>query len=209
MQWLIDHMAAFIIACTIILLLAVMQLRGQQASIETVQYNVARTAAFNLTQVLEQDVTNIGAGQVRVSEANLVIDTTSTVRSFAFWTRPDRNSPDPRRVEYRWEENGSAYIDGEQVPTYEMKRVVNGAEAPLTGNVVTALRITLRNENMEPIYNASPEALARTRRIDLSLKLVSPLGKGDVIEETRWEREVLPVNLRRPGGALVLDSGAI
>jgi hypothetical protein len=204
MQWIIDHLAAVVIGAAIIMMLAALNIRGQRSSIETVQYSAARTAAVTLTSVLEQDIMNIGAGQLRIGSTDLSLNKNANPPYVEFRTRPDRSSSSSAMVRYTWEEDGSVIINGQSTPTYKMKRTVNGQDMPISGNIITSFDIEfLRRfgDTWEPAV--SP---IQTRRIDISLTLVSPLGQGDLVEETRWERQILPVNLRRQGGHIQLQN---
>jgi hypothetical protein len=209
MQWIIDHLAAFVIGCTVVMLLAVLQLRSQDAVIESTQFNAARTAAMLLTEVLEQDIANIGAGQLSKIGAVISLDTTETVKSFRFRTLIDRNNATPSDVEYRWRQDGEVTLRNKTVPRYSVSRVVGTTEFPLSGNVVTSFRVHLLDHSLDTIKVNTLTALSATRRIDVGLTLVSPLGTGELVEETRWERQIIPINMRRQEGSVLLQWSAL
>jgi hypothetical protein len=205
MQWLIDHLAAFIIACTLILILAALQLRGQNASIESVQYDAVKGQLHMFTSVLEQDLLNMGSGLVRPDLIQMEFDTLSETRRFSFQSRTIRGSIQPQQVEYRWKETGEvALASGVLAKTYEVERRVNGAGMPLGSNL-TEFHVTLRGQDLQPIADWTAGALAATRRVDVRLKMVSPLGAGELVEESRWQRQVRPYNLQRPGRAIIFQ----
>jgi hypothetical protein len=206
MQWIIDHIAAVVIGGTIIFILAALNMRGQQASIETVQYHAARTAAVTLTSVMEQDIMNIGAGRIRLQSTDIAINKGGNPPYVEFRTRPDRSIPGTAMVRYTWEEEGEVVIDGEVVPTYQMKRTVDGQETPISGNIITSFDINLMRR-FGDVWEMAPSPLhIHARRVDVSLTLVSPLGRGELMQETRWQRQILPVNLRRAGGHIQLQN---
>jgi hypothetical protein len=211
MQWIIDHLAAFVISATVILLLAVIHVRGQSSAIETVQFGAAKNQINLLSEVIEQDFGNIGAGLLFPIEAQLFIDSVSTVKQFAFWSRTDRNSPTPQRIEYRWRVVGQVVMNGGQsVDAYELERRV-GTTIPVSGagqimgNTITHFSITPRDNRLQRITSLD---LTATRRLDVSIRVASPLGTGEIIEEARWERQIRPpsLDLATPGGSLILQN---
>ncbi len=62
MQELIGQIAAALVGGTIILILAVIAWRGQSHSISTVQYSAAKEGVLDFAEVLEEDISNLGAG---------------------------------------------------------------------------------------------------------------------------------------------------
>jgi hypothetical protein len=206
MQWILDNIAAFVISCTVILLLAVLSLTGQKASIEAVQYNVARSASVTLTEVLEQDLMNIGAGRVAIYPGDIVIEKSGPNPYVEFLTRDNRADPNPVVVRYSWAEAGTVYARGSQITAYQVTRHVNGQAIPLSGNTVTSFDITFKRRvlgNWTPVTTAEAP---RSSRVDVRLTLVSPLETGEIVEETLWERQIVPINLRRDGGSIRLTS---
>jgi hypothetical protein len=187
------------------MMLAALNIRGQRSSIETVQYSAARTAAVTLTSVLEQDIMNIGAGKLRLTSGDIALDKVGNPPYVEFRTRPDRSVSSSALVRYTWEEDGSVMIGGNPVTTYKMTRTVNGQATPIAGNIITSFDIDVMRR-FGDTWEVAPAPLHfHGRRIDVRLTLVSPLGRGDLVEETRWQREILPVNMRRTGGHIQLQ----
>jgi hypothetical protein len=232
MQWIIDNLAAFLIGTTILLILFVLQSRGQEAAMEALQFNTAKTDIHAAVAMLEQDLANAGAGLLVPSSGDplvgvgVQIDTVSATRYLRFRGRTDRALPNVQCIEYRWQKDGGTVTlrSGAVVDTYQLERGTN-ATCPVppanfvaaSSNTVTDFRVTLRNADLVPIYSADPLALASTRRFDVKLKLVSVLerteydgpdatsGETELIDETRWERQIRPLNLQRENKVLQLQ----
>ncbi len=196
-----DNLVALIIAGTVILLLASIQMRGQDAAIETRQFESMKSAQYNLTSVIEQDFKNIGSGYLLSGAgAQLAIDTTSDVRTFSFNARTDPSVQEAQRVTYRWEEVDEVELrSGDTVPVMRLERQVGSSTdwTTLSDRKITDFRITLRNEDLNIIESNSAGTLARTKRIDVSLRMISPLGTGDIFEEITWNKRIRPTNLQR------------
>ena len=196
-----DNLVALIIAGTVVLLLASIQMRGQDAAIETRQFESMKSAQHRLTAVIEQDFKNIGSGYLLSGAgAQLAIDTTSEVRTFSFNARTDPANKEAQRVTYRWEEVDEVELrSGDMVPVIRLERQA-GNSAPwttLSHRSITDLGITLRNENLSVIQSNSAETLSRTKRIDVSLRMISPLGTGNTFEVITWNKRIRPPNLQR------------
>jgi hypothetical protein len=206
MQWILDNIAAFVISCTVILLLAVLSLTGQKASIEAVQYSTARTASVTLTEVLEQDLMNIGAGRLAIVFGDIVIEKNGPTPYVEFLTRDNRADPNPVTVRYSWVESGTINARGTQIPAYQVTRHVDGQAVPITGNTVTSFDITFKRRVLGDWTPVTTAEAPQSSRVDVRLTLASPLETGEIVEETLWERQIIPVNLRRDGGSIRLTS---
>lgn len=136
MQEWIGHIAAALIGGTILLILAVIGWRGQHHSTSATQYTAAKGRMLDIVQVLEEDLSNMGAGLTNntINEEGAAaaadiyagafytdegnpFDTTSATRTIRFcsWTSRSTSFADPTldtcdRVRYEWKEVGTAQV---------------------------------------------------------------------------------------------------
>ena len=59
MQFLLDHISSFIVFSAIVLIVALLQLRGMQSNAETVVNYMVRTGTLDISEILERDLTNM------------------------------------------------------------------------------------------------------------------------------------------------------
>ncbi|MFK7848613.1 MAG: hypothetical protein AB8G77_25220 [Rhodothermales bacterium] len=83
MQFLLDHLSAFFVFSSIVLIIAVMQLRGMQSNAETVVNYMVRTGTLNISEMLERDLMNMRtAAQVDSAISNSVFTAPTGVTGF-------------------------------------------------------------------------------------------------------------------------------
>jgi hypothetical protein len=207
-QQMILLVAATVIAGIALFVLATIQDRGADAAVDAVQYAAAKEDLHNVVDMMERDLRNMGAymyydaacpcwvGQpmnpVNVIQAGW-FDSTSVGGgqryTLKFYTQSDSTAP-PDTVRYVWAPAGGTVTlrDGTVRTLQRLERFQAGV---LTGwsDDVTLLRVRLRQPETEPgMVN-----LSDARIVEISLRTVSPLGLGDVIEETRFDATYRPV----------------
>lgn len=202
MQEWIGHIAAAIIGGVIILILAVIGWRGQHHAISATQYSAAKGGMLYFVEVMEEDLSNMGAGQTTTSlsapggygafvDVNLASDPYHV--EFFSWT--DRSTDiDPTtdqniRVRYEWEETGTVQVKdpatNTYVPaeTYLIKRFVNDSPTGESIDTLTEVELTFLDGSGGEItatqIEATPSLLRQVRAIDVNLRAVSPLGGGE------------------------------
>ena len=135
MQEMIGLVASVVIGAILLLLLAVIQWRGQHTSIDAAQFASAKVGMLDLAELLEEDLTNLGAGlavadmrntggaadvtpnQGGFTGASYAFDTTGTggVRRIEFYSWADTSSSvanplttvaSPYVVRYEWRATG-------------------------------------------------------------------------------------------------------
>ena len=196
MQFLIDHITSIVIGAVLILIVAGVQLRGQNSSVDATQYSAAKTRLLDLAQMMERDFSNIGAGVSTAAMASAIqtFDTLSSTRVFAFYGRVDQADPDSHLIRYEWVPTDSVTLKNSQVvTTYQITRLVDGAYTASSLPTVTQVRIDL----MDADSNAVGGMYSNTRFVSVDITAVSPLGVGDEIEQPRWQRIFRPANLTR------------
>jgi hypothetical protein len=210
-QQMILLVAAAVIAGVALFVLASVQERGQDAAIDAVQYASAKEDLHNVVDMMERDLRNLGASMyfdaggcncwvgASLNPTNVIqpgwYDSTNVAGgrryTLKFYTQSDSTSP-PDTVRYVWRPAGSTVTlrDGTVRTIQILERFQGGI---LTGwsDDVSLLRVRLRQDETEPgMIN-----LSDTRVIDVSLRTISPLGMGEVIEETRFDARYRPVGI--------------
>ncbi len=192
MQMLLDHIAAVVISGIIILVLAVVTLGGKSSSIESTQYRAQKRMLLNLVEFLERDITNIGAGVSPVTGAIQSFDTSATIRFFQFLARPDSSQAAPSVIRYEWEPEATIDLKRGTVPTYTVRRLIDGTmDGRSTGNI-TSFRVDLLTADSTTVG-----AFSDTRLVRLDVTAISPIGVTQEIQESRWTKMFRPVNFLR------------
>ncbi len=195
MQLIFDHSVAFLLAAAIVFTLAGLALRGQNAAIESTQYYDARANSHALIELLEQDLLNLGGG---IFDINVLPNVLSfpAGQKFSFVTLKNHASADTHRVEYKWEQVGTVALRDTVKSTYRVTRTAGGTKSTFDG--VTEFNVTLRDRFLAPVTVAAN--VGHTRRIDVTLAIVSGLGVSETVEETHWNSAFRPLNLQRLEG---------
>ena len=194
MQFLLDHLASVVITGILLLAILATQFRGQQASVDAVQFYDAKTRLLSLVQMIERDFTNIGSGVDSVKFAITELDTVSVPAEFTFLARTDSTDSAAHTVTYQWEEEGDVTLkDKTTIPTYTVRRIIDGSISGTSTGAVTNFRIDLFTADSF-IVAAN---YAATRFINVSVKSVSTLGTVAQVEQSAWNKSFRPVNLTR------------
>lgn len=194
MQFLFDHLASVVITGIILLAIIATQFRGQQASVDAVQFYDAKTRMLSLVQMVERDFTNIGSGVDSVKYAITDLDTVSVPAEFTFLARTDSANFAAQTVTYQWEEEGSVRLkDKSYVPTYTVRRLINGVTSGISSGAITDFRIDLFTADSIVIGTN----YASTRLVNVSMKSVSTIGTVQQAEQSHWNKSFRPVNMTR------------
>lgn len=196
MQFLIDHVASIFIGSILILIVAGLQLRTRNSSIDATQYGAAKTRLLDIVEMIEQDFSNIGSGVPTAAIATSIqsFDTLSSTRVFEFLGRTGVADPSPHVIRYEWAPTGTATLnDGTSIPTYQITRRLDGAFSGESMSTITGVRIDLMDADSVAVGGL----FANTRLVSVDITAVSPIGVGDAIEQPRWRRIFRPVNLTR------------
>lgn len=209
MQELIGQIAATIIAGTIILILAVVTWRGQHHSTSAVQYSAAKEGLLDFAEVMEEDLSNMGAGRTNATldapagygafYGSTSLNTTTSPYSFKFYSWTDRTTNiDPTKdydswVEYEWEQVGTAQVKDPTgayitVPTYKIERTVQTDDGTTTSTTSSGESIDTLTEIEFKFFNdmgkerfpeTTPAQMKDVHAVRVKLKGVSPLGGGE------------------------------
>jgi hypothetical protein len=192
MHFILDHIASVLIAGVILLILLSLTYRGQDTTHDATMYYTAKTSMLSMAEWIEQDFKNIGTGHNPPSTSIISLDTTGATKNFTFWAQVEQDSS-ARTVRYEWLQDGTADLDSATVPVYTVRRMIDGTITGWSNDTVTNFRIKLLQAD-----STNVTALTQTRQVHVFVKAVSPLGVGDLIEETTWSKIFRPVNLTRP-----------
>ena len=207
MQEMIALVASVVIGAVILLILALIQWRGQHASIDAAQFASAKSGMLDLVNVFEDDLTNLGAGLSVADMEDGLSGTTPNVGGFtgsfgsvAFDTS---STSSPRTIQfYAWADTSTtanALATSTNVITYswdntgETVLVLDPASGTYVSRPTLILRRTVdgnpAGESLDTIteitidlFNAAgmtTGSLADVRTLEVTVKAVSPLGGGE------------------------------
>ncbi len=201
MQVFSDYIFSVIIAGIVLLIVLSLKFRGEQTSIDATQYRAAKVGTLSLVEAINRDFNNIGSQYLRNTHANLspdtvliAFDTLANPAHFAFWAQTD-SVRWAQQVRYEWRLTGKTVrLKNGTKPLLEVKRLVDGVLQGRSTNMITRFEVHLQQASSLAFTNLRG-ANADTQQILVRLRAVSPLGVGDSVEETRWEKMFRPANL--------------
>lgn len=204
MQELIGQIAATVIGGTIILILAVIAWRGQNHAISSTQYSAAKEGILDFAEVIEEDLSNMGAGVTNATLRNnqggfadaSAFSLSSTTNDFRFYSWAVRGDNDNHTtdadavvVRYEWEPTGTVQVFNpatqafEPKTTYMIERAVDSGggfdDAGSSIDTLTEIEFAFLDDAGNPVdVEANPAQMRDVRAVDVTLKAVSPLGGG-------------------------------
>jgi hypothetical protein len=205
MPFLFDNLTATVIAMTVLLILASMQMRATQQRVAQASRDVAQSQAAQLTSWLEEDLGRIGknmSGDEIAFEAPVDSDQKWLTEEFVFEYEEfsSTGAIDTVRVRYRVESTGSSreIYFGDSTETVDLyrltreKKVVGETGWQEKGGSVPALEyfdVDLLDRNAEPVSNpVSNENAVRSVRVRFSLvapyqneELALPASRTNVV----------------------------
>jgi len=194
MQFLLDHLAAVVIAGLLLLVIIATQFRGQQTGIDATQFYDTRTRLLDLVQSVERDFSNLGSGADSVQYAIQEFDTLSTPARISFVARTDSSDPSGHTVTYRWTATDSVQLkDLTMQPTYTVERLIDGNLSGQSIGSVTGFRVDLLTRDSLAVSSN----FKQVRLINVLLSAASTLGTNAQIEQSSWRKQFRPMNLTR------------
>jgi len=191
-NWMLQ-LVAVVVAGVVILIIASVNLRVQQGSIATAQYQAAKTNQTDLVGLIDRDFRNIGAKYPNfvLPPENAISKFDSANGIFAFWAQTTPGQA-PDSVIYQWSKSGKVLVDTAYVDAYSISRSVNGTLAGGSAGAVTRFELRLLDDDGDPAA-----VLSDTRQIEVNLSLISSLGSSDFVETNDWETVIRPTALAR------------
>ena len=186
MHLIYDHLIASILGVAVFFILVAVQVRGGETARDQTRYYSAKTHLLQVTQMLEHDLTNVGAGVAAEDPVFLTKDEDT----LEFMALVDSEDEAPSKITYLRIPTEVVEIGGEAVQLYEIHRLVDDV---LTGRgpaTMRAFEIALWDSNRQETtdFNA-------VETIHVEFVIASPLGGDDGLHAARWNRTFRPANL--------------
>ena len=195
MQDQIAGLVAAAVGLIVLIIVASPNFRGQPASVQATQFMTAKQSALDFSTLMEQDFRNMGSNYPAYPRApDSVItayDTLSTPATFEFLGQTGRGLP-PVTIRYEWEVEGTVSLRDTTVNYYQVRRFVDGQLAGMSTGAVTRFSVRLRTGDGGAVMMAS-----ETRQIEVSMRVVSSLGSGRIVEWVRLNEVIHPQALSR------------
>jgi hypothetical protein len=195
MQEQLGSIVAAAVGFTVLAIVASTNMRGQEAAIEAQQFMTAKKSAVAFSTMMARDFRNVGANYPAypLSPDSVIgsLDTLSHPRVFEFIGQANRGLT-PGLIRYEWDVAGTIAVKDSLIDYYQVKRFVNGQLAGMSTGAVTSMSIRLRDANGDDVLLA-----ADTRQIEVSLRIVSSLGSGRIMDWVRWKEVIHPEALSR------------
>ncbi len=193
---LLDMTLAALLAGSILLMSFVTINRNQSTSWEAKQHLASKVGLLAVIEIVENDFANIGSGMAIPNNAIVSLDTTSTTKSFQFYSRTNIAFADSQLVNFEWSEVGTATVFNgttiADIPVYQITRYIDGV---LRGNSIATIKeisIELRDETGTTVSSAN---YPLAREIEVHVEIVSPLGPSKVIPQNSWTKVFRPIKL--------------
>ena len=206
-QQLILAAIASVIAGLVLLTMFAVQEKSQIAAVDAIQYRTSKSNMLSTVEILERDFSNYGANLHRVGTGyigerlhpnvindNFFYDSTAVTDGMRyeleFLSQPDSLQPFGL-IRYEWEPSGAVVTldNGTDRHLYRLERYFDG-NLTFTNERLTDLKLDVLPDTtlMPAIVNPVDIRLFKVR-----VRGVSPLGKAETIEETRFDATYRPV----------------
>ena len=186
MSLLYDHLIASILGIAVFFILVVVHQRSGETTRDQTQYYSAKTHLVRVTEMIEHDFANLGAGVA----PNDSIFITKDEETFAFMALVDPEDEETSKITYRRVVADVVEIAGEAVQQYEIHRLIDDV---LTGKSPATLRafdVELWDNDHQITTNYTDVAAVHVR-----FEVASLLGGDDELHVARWNRTFRPANL--------------
>jgi hypothetical protein len=192
MQFLHDNIIASIIAGGILLTLALLQIRGQQANVQAGQFYVNRVQSLGFLEVLQRDFANIGAGVQGTGQSMIVEHAWSgTTKRFEFRAVVDTTAGAPvQQVRYELTTSTDPVCTSQGVTCYQVRRLIRQG----TTYVETGRSHSTLTEFDVQLFPAGA-TLANVREVGVRMSAMSPMGEDKIVRRSTFETRFRPLNL--------------
>lgn len=185
MNVLLDNLTATIVAMSVLTMLAAVQYRAQEASVErTIAYS-AKKQTIEFGKWLRDDIANVGAGVSfgAVSVEELTTNNAGNTSLFRFRRKINAADASPANVTYQLVEKDTITVEGSAVYLYELQRRVDGALNGASPPTVTRFRIEMLDGNGTPTPVPSE---ARHVRVQFSTAMPFSEDRDPFLQEAHW-----------------------
>ena len=186
MQFILDNIAAIIVAAVVSLILLSLQLQAGEAMVDQTSYYAAKESSLSMSEMVEDDFQNIGTG-VPVG-TDIFTNVSATVVEF----RRLINVTDITYSTVRYEAFPTDTIDveGTEVPLFEVQRSVDGVYSGKGPSRMSAFMVELRDAAGTPVVSwGDAEA------IYVQFTMIPPYTDENFMRQTSWGRTFRPANL--------------
>lgn len=181
MQFIIDHMAAVVVASLVFLALLAINHRNQEATVDSVNYGALNEQALSFVDILKRDMRGVSYVETIVSEAG------TGHSEFRFRAQIDTTDTTKVPITYRITKVGKR----DTLDLYQLQRFerYGGVDKPAGASMVslTDWKIEARNKSGEKAIN-----LSDVRRIYVRFRAVAPYRDDKTIGQTGWEATFQP-----------------
>jgi hypothetical protein len=201
---------ASVIGGLVLLTMFGVQRKGQDASVDAVQYRTSKSSMLSLAEIMERDFHNMGAYMywdgakfvgVAVDPKDVLeplaydsVDVTGGKRyKFEFLSQTDSLQA-PWDIRYEWEPiNGKTVTlnDGAERQLHELRRYQDGV-LTYSDRLLTEFSLELLPDTTVTPFLVN---LDEARVFKVTVRGVSPLGKARTVEETRFDATYRPIGM--------------
>ncbi len=172
---------------TVILILAVSQFRTSEAVVDQTSYYASKRQILEMSEMIEFDFKNIGLGVP--AGTSVFNEVTETTIEFLMLLDPDDTALSV--VRYTEIPTDTLELDGEEIPLFEVRRIVNGTISGRSPARMSEFVVELLNVEGDPV--SSPE---EAKMIHVRYSVIPPFSaeKG-FLKASNWSRTFTPANL--------------
>ncbi|NND71649.1 MAG: hypothetical protein HKN43_08720 [Rhodothermales bacterium] len=185
MQLIYDNIVASMVGAAVILVMVFTNHQTQIAASEAAGFYIMQQQLIDFTSTLQRDMQNVSS----------VVDTEMADSTFSFFAQVSPSDTTKMQVIYLRKTVGSRYVDGANVPLYQIERYVNGAIAG--GGIASVTEWSIEVLNGEGNSIIDP---ANARQVAINFRVVPPIDveviEGITVGDTRWETTFHPTMLR-------------
>ena len=186
MNCIYDHLIASLLGVAIFFILVGIHLRGGETTRDQTQYYSAKTHLLRVTEMIEHDFANVGAGVA----PNDSIFITKDEETFAFMALVNPEDEATSKITYRRVATDVVEIAGEEVQHYEIHRLIDDVLTGKSPATLRAFEVELWSDDHQVTTNFTEVAA-----IHVQFEVASLLGGDDELHAARWNRTFRPANL--------------
>ena len=186
MQFILDHIASILIGSIVLLVIVGLMFQGNEAMVDQPSYYAAKAQTRVLTEMIEADFGNVGLGVPPGTD--IVNEATATATEFLRLIDPDDTVL--ATVRYEMAPVDTVMIDGQEVPLYEVQRLVNGAVDGKSPARMSEFQVEFRDLDGTPV--ADPTT---AKAIHVQFTMIPPFTEKGYLNQTHWGRTFRSPNL--------------
>jgi len=192
MFFILDNLSSMLVFGTLVLVLAVTQLRVQQTTVEQTVVHIAKTQALDFADTVEREfkLMGVGIGNRNDMIADLQTDANGNTSAFTFRWEDDKTGKE-LDIGYRLVAKDTVEVGDKMVPLYQVERYEDGHLRGASPSTLTRWNVQLLDDT------GNPSTL--TDATVVRIAFANLMGIGDIgsysIPETHWAITLRPHNL--------------